>query len=90
MDTDVDDTAAPSSSAKILRYLETEVPDSCLTILSRALLICGEASETVVTDLLAASFLNLGRWASQLSTEAGAYQTPGLHAYARHYQGTPL
>lgn len=75
MDIDADKIAAPSSSEKVLRYLETAVPDCHmdLTVLGRALLINshGKANEEEVTDLLEQSLLDLAHQATQCSIEAG-------------------
>ncbi|BDA45980.1 hypothetical protein COCOBI_08-0730 [Coccomyxa sp. Obi] len=70
MDIGVDEIAAPSSSERVLLYLETTFPDCDLPILSRALLISslGEANEA--EGLLALSPWGLAHRATQCSAEA--------------------
>ncbi|BDA45983.1 hypothetical protein COCOBI_08-0750 [Coccomyxa sp. Obi] len=72
MDIEADEYGAPSSSEKALRHLETRVPDSYLTILSRALLINSleKFNAATVTNFLALSPLAFAHQAIQCGTEA--------------------
>lgn len=74
MDIVADENAGPSTFERVLRHLETRVPDCSLTILSRALLITtvGEANE--LQGLLALSSLDLAHRAIQSSAQAGILQ----------------
>ncbi|BDA45984.1 hypothetical protein COCOBI_08-0760 [Coccomyxa sp. Obi] len=72
MHIDADENAAPSSQERILKHLETTVPDCNLTILGRALLInsYGGANEAQITGLLTLSPLGVARVATQCSADA--------------------
>ncbi|BDA45985.1 hypothetical protein COCOBI_08-0770 [Coccomyxa sp. Obi] len=72
MDVDADENAAPSSSERVHRHLETRVPECYLSILGRALLInsLGGANEAQITGLLTLSPLGVACAANQCSAEA--------------------
>ncbi|BDA45982.1 hypothetical protein COCOBI_08-0740 [Coccomyxa sp. Obi] len=70
MDIDVDGNATPSFTERVLRYLETTVPDSDLTVLSRALLISSFGQANEAEGLLALTPLDLAHQATQCSAKA--------------------
>lgn len=73
MDIPVDETAALSSSERMLRQLETRSLDSELTILGRALLLSakGDVNEAAMNALLALPASDLAQLAAQHGIQTG-------------------